>query len=394
MCIYPKLHQCEISQNKCQWIRSLFELLFLVSLTKFSRAVPVPGSCAVRRPEYFLGLWLFSLGYFLSTVHGDKVPGATGSSAHHWVPALLSCSHLCICKDGVKQTSVSALHAGWFLCTWANGWKNHKAACGGTAGFAVVRGQSDSVRQAVCCSKCECHHLRQWPPTASLCSSICPSPPLSPMLQSPKGGTAFGLWLLSAWRCGSWRTTKTVSSCNNNINWLLLLLLLGQEKVQPTGRNWTEWPSLLCPVIKRDILRAKKQGMALWSQYAYLALEQECCELWPRFVDITATQRHSSCKGAERHLSRGRLLVPCLCGKIGPLQSASDANDFKSNKKGGNALRECHLVTDKCAQLHLDGVRFLIDVRYLYSLQVYIPYGIRGMSREDMPGAVKITIFF
>lgn len=40
-------------------------------------------------------------------------------------------------------------------------------------------------------------------------------------------------------------------------------------------------------------------------------------------------------------------LSPLSVEKKGPLQSASDANDFKSNEKGGNALKECHLVPDK-----------------------------------------------
>lgn len=40
-------------------------------------------------------------------------------------------------------------------------------------------------------------------------------------------------------------------------------------------------------------------------------------------------------------------LFPVSVEKGGPLHSASDANYFKSNEKGSNTLRECHLVTEK-----------------------------------------------
>lgn len=117
MCICSKLHQCEISQNKRQWIRSLFELLFLLSLAKFSRTVAIPGSCVFKCPGNFLGPWLSSLGYFWVGIVVTKFSEFSGNPAHPWVPALFICSHLCMHRNGFKQTSDSILPAGWFLCS-------------------------------------------------------------------------------------------------------------------------------------------------------------------------------------------------------------------------------------------------------------------------------------
>lgn len=258
MCIYPKLHQCEISQNKCQWIRSLFEQLFLVSLTKFSRAVAIPCICILRRPEGFLGPWLFSLGYFwawfmvtrcLVPQGAQHIPGYQPCSVapisasirtdlSRFLVLLYLLVDFCALKWWLEEPQGNLWRYSCFCsCPWAT-WQRLIAHV--------------LLWVWILC------HFSQCPPTASLCSSICPSPPLSAMLQSPKGVTAFALWLLPAWHCGSWCATKTVSSCNGNINQLLLLPLLGHDKVQPMGLNWTEWPGLPCPIIKRDIMRAKK----------------------------------------------------------------------------------------------------------------------------------------
>lgn len=117
-------------------------------------------------------------GIYSSGVSGDKIWGVLGNPAHHWVPALLSCSHLFMHRNGFQLTSDSVLPAGWFLCTQVIAGRITRQLVefqlflqlfAGEGGFAVFCSCPWTTWQH------QTAHVLFWPQIVSLLSQLPPS---------------------------------------------------------------------------------------------------------------------------------------------------------------------------------------------------------------------------